>query len=394
MAQEMRLSNFVDDKGTLGNETIIGGPGAPDTVVRATAAMTPEQAAQTVENLGIPMGVYSGVDLTVKFADEIAAVPYNGNECAWIKAREQSGNYAGINVGDYIPLTTTNGYTFRNRIMGIDTYIGYGDEGHVVGHHIDWNFDELWPTKHAVNPVNYNNGIIPIEDVTADGTATTFVLTNEMDNVDKIEAGGSALSGWTYDPATYTITFESAPAAGTLTVTGTGSEHPYLSCDAYLFMNSLAGQVPNENTTNPTVKHVDYTEDGIYHYLPQKWQDIIVPKRYYAPKRYNAENRLSTNNAAGWCDLGNIWPLAECELFGMTIQSDNIYDKVAGPCHYPLFQSTAKRAKTDGNSTRYYMLLNAKDGAYTTWILCAPTGVSGYHNASYANIFLSVCFRT
>lgn len=33
MPQEMRLSNFVDDKGTLGDETIIGGPVTPNSVL-------------------------------------------------------------------------------------------------------------------------------------------------------------------------------------------------------------------------------------------------------------------------------------------------------------------------------------------------------------------------
>ena len=47
---------------------------------------------------------YPGVDLTVKFADEIKNY---SDEWAWIKARKTAGNYAGLHVGDYIPITVS-----------------------------------------------------------------------------------------------------------------------------------------------------------------------------------------------------------------------------------------------------------------------------------------------
>lgn len=391
MAQEMRLSNFVDDKGTLGNETIIGGSGAPDTVVRATAAMTPAQAAQTVQNLGIPMAVYPGVDLTVKFADEIAAAPYSGDEWEWIHARIQAGNYAGININDYIPVVA-NGNTYKAQIMGIDTYKGYGDTE--VCNHIDWIFEELWPTLNPINPANYNNGLIPKEVVSADGTATTFVLTKEMIDVAKIEAGGSELSGWTYDAATYTITFETAPAAGTLTVTGTGTEFPWLASDAYHFANSLAGQVPNGTGSNPAVKHVDYTQGGIYYYLPQKLKNVIIQKRMYLPKRYSASGVLNNPNAGGWAEIGYIWFPTECEVYGHGVWANTAYDMAGSSLQYPYFAGCMNRVKKRSGSRKNWWLLSAYSGNSSTWCYFNNAGYASSYVASNATVAPPVCFRT
>lgn len=363
------IESFIDNYGRLGSAEEIG----------SNVSMLP----------GYP---YPGVDLTKKFAAEIAAAPYNGNECAWIKAREQDGNYAGINVADYIPLTTTNGYTFTCRIMGIDTYTGYGDEDHIVGHHIDWNWDELWPEAVKMNLVRYNQGLIPVEDVTADGTATTFVLEKEMDDVAKIEAGGVELSGWTYDATTYTITFETAPAAGTLTVTGTGSESPWKSCDAHLFVNSLAGQVPNGTTLNPPVIHVDYTKDGIYHYLPQKWKDIIIPKREYVETKFSATELLNSPNSMDWVDLGNIWPLRELEVFGLDIIANNNNQK-KGFAKYPLFDSYRFITKYLNGERQRWCMLETTPTSQTSFVYVS-TG--GYSSSVYANstCYFNVCFRT
>lgn len=365
-----------------------GGEVTPGSVVDATAAMTPLQAAQTVKNLGIPMAVYSGVDLTVKFADEIANYT---DEWAWVHARTQAGNYAGININDYIPVVA-NGNTYKARVMGINTYNGYGDTE--VGKHIDWIFEELWPTLKPINPANYNNGLIPVENVTADGTATTFVLTEEMNDVAKIEAGGAELSGWTYDAATYTITFEEAPAAGTLTVTGTGTEFPWLASDAYHFANSLAGQVPNGTGFNPAVKHVDYTQGGIYYYLPQKLKNVIIQKRMYLPKRYSATGVLSNPNAGGWADIGYIWFPTECEVYGQGVWANTAYDMMGSALQYPYFAGGMNRVKKRSGSRSYWWLLSAYSGNSSSWCYVNYHGIATNYNASATGVAAPVCFRT
>lgn len=356
-------------------------PLTPQKVVDATAAMTPDQAAQTVQNLGIPMAVYPGVDLTVKFADEIANYT---DEWAWIHARIQAGDYAGININDYIPVVA-NGDTFKARVMGINTYTGYGDTE--VGNHIDWIFEELWPTRKPINPANYNNGLIPVEDVTADGTATTFVLTKEMNQVAKIESGGTELSGWTYDPSTYTITFEEAPAAGTLTVTGTGTEFPWLACDAYHFANSLAGQIPNSSGLNPAVKHVDYTQGGIYYYLPQKLKNVIIQKRAYLPQRYNATSLVTQPNAGGWTDIGYIWFPTEVEIWGRGVWGNITFDTM-GSRQYDSF-----RQNTQSGRSPFWTITQCLGN---TTYSCAyeATGIPERKNTSVVSPYMPVCFRT
>ena len=97
--------------------------------------------------------IYEGVDLTVKFASEIANY---SDEWAWIKARVTDGNYTGIHVCDYIPIICSNGYVLNAQIAGINTYTGYGDQP--VGNHIDFICKELWDDTHVMNKVNYNNG--------------------------------------------------------------------------------------------------------------------------------------------------------------------------------------------------------------------------------------------
>ena len=62
---------------------------------------------------------YEGVDLTQKFTSEIANY---SDEWAWIKARIQAGNFKGIYVCDYIPITCSNGYVLNAQVAGINTY--------------------------------------------------------------------------------------------------------------------------------------------------------------------------------------------------------------------------------------------------------------------------------
>ena len=358
--------NFVDNKGRLGTAELVGAPDFPR-----------------------PGDPYAGVNLAEKFAAEIANYP---NAQQWIKAREQAGNYTGIHVGDWLPLRANN-VDFHAQIMGIDTYTGYGDDGHVVGHHIDWILNYLWPTGVKMNLANYNNGLIPVETVSADGTATTFVLTKEMDEVAKIESGGTELSGWTYDADTFTITFEEAPAAGTLTVTGTGTENPWLATNGYRFANSLAGQVPNGAGLNPAVKRVDYTHDGIYYYLPQEWKDIIIPKRFHAAMRYSSSGLLKEPNNYGYVDLGNIWTLNEVEFIGHGCWAANGYC-TSGAAQYPLFVSKLSPMQTADGDNRVAYLLDPVDGGQNVWSYIYTTGWIGKsYNASATN-YMPVCFRT
>ena len=155
---------------------------------------------------------YPGMDLSLKFAEEIKGYT---SVWKWIQARIKAGNFYGIHVGDYIPFNCTN--SAKTRIVavvaGIDTYYKYGDQQ--VGHHIDFISKDLWPTYIQYNLANFNNGLIPVEKLSGDGSKTEFVLTKQMDGIDNIIVGSDQVTGYTYDASTFTVTFDEAPAAGT-----------------------------------------------------------------------------------------------------------------------------------------------------------------------------------
>ena len=329
---------------------------------------------------------YPGEDLTVVFAGELEGYTDPG---AWIRARIRANNFDGIHVNDYIPFTTTNGLKFKARVAGIDPYYEYGDSA--VGHHIDFVCEELWPTLKPINPVNYNNGLIPTENITSDGTATQYVLTKPMYGVAKVTLSGIDLTGWTYDKDTYTLTFSTAPAAGTMVVTGTGSEYPWLSCDAYLYANSLAGHVPNGTGLNPAIKRVDYTNDGIYHYLPDWLKSVIIDKRVLLGKRYSTSGVLSNENGWGWVNLGKLWFPAEMEVYGCPVWGSKDYG-VSGSIQYPLFMGNMRRLKKRSGSRDDGWLLSPGTGA-AYWCGVNDDGGATSGSASSGWIAAPVCFR-
>lgn len=96
--------------------------------------------------------IYEGVDLTERYAEEIAGYP---NVWKWIKARIAAGNFDGLHVGDYIPIYMGE-HLLKMQIAGIDTYYGTTDEQ--LGHHIDWISKDLYPVATQWNTSLNNNG--------------------------------------------------------------------------------------------------------------------------------------------------------------------------------------------------------------------------------------------
>lgn len=329
--------------------------------------------------------LYEGTNLAEKFKDEIANY---SDIWQWIKARIKAGNYAGIHVNDFIRWQTTDKKWIESRIAGINTYKRYGDQE--VADHIDFISKDLWPTLHVMQPVNYNNGVIPIENLSGDGAKTTFTLVNEMAGIASVTVGGTAVTSYTYDIDTHTITFSEAPATGTnnIVVTGTGSMHPWLSSDLYLYANSLRGHVPSGTSKTSPVKLVDYRDDGIWSKLPDELKAVIVMKRALLSQRYSASGVLSNNNSWGWQDMGKLWIPSEIEVYGHGVWANNGYDK-GGFVQYPIFNCNMGRIKGLGD----WWLISDSDG--NTGYFC---GVTGGGNASHAIasatwVGLPVCFR-
>lgn len=102
---------------------------------------------------GMASSVYSGDDLTFKFAADISGFP---SVWDWIKARIQAGSFIGLHVGDYIPFLA-GGNSIKAEIAGINTYYKSGNPD-IIGHHIDFISRDCWPETHVWNKVDYNNG--------------------------------------------------------------------------------------------------------------------------------------------------------------------------------------------------------------------------------------------
>lgn len=263
--------------------------------------------------------------------------------------------------------------------------------------HIDFISKDLWPTLHVMNPVNYNNGIIPTENLSGDGTKTAFVLTNEMASIASVTIGGTAVTSYTYDIDTHTITFTDAPVAGTnnIVVTGTGSEYPWLASDLYLYANSLKGHVADGTSKTSPVKLVDYTKDGIWSKLPEALKAVIVVKRALHQKRYSDSGVLSNSNSWGWENMGKLWIPSEMEVYGCEVWGNNKFDN-GGFVQYPIFNCcNTNRVKGLGDGGSRYAWWLMSSGTGSTSLFC-NVGVGGNANstiAADARIGAPVCFR-
>lgn len=280
---------------TAANKAASAANTATDAANKATSAATAaageankaaDNAKSAVEYVDV-IDCYDGIDLTVKFADEIANY---SDPWAWIQARIQANKFAGLHVCDYIPFTTTNGYTFNARIGGINTY--YRTGAAPQKRHIDFITQETWPETFQMNLVDYNNG-------TSDQPV------------------------------------------------------PWLASNGYLYVNSLAGQVPNSTTLPLEMTDVDYTTSGIYYYLPDELKAVITEKLAYINTRYSKSGLLTDDNSQQFANLGKLWIPSEFEIAGSSILGSAATKDGTGYVQYPLFANNMKRlfvAKTVGRA--------------------------------------------
>lgn len=269
---------------------------------------------------------YPGVDLTQKFATEIANY---SDAWAWIKARIKAGDFSQIHVCDYIPFTTSNSRTFQAQVGGINTYKGYGDTE--IGNHIDFITRELWPDTFQMNPVNINNG------------------TSETKNT------------------------------------------PWLASNGYLYLNSLAGQVPNSTTQPFEMADVDYTAGGMYYYLPTALKNVIVKKRVYAPTRYSASGVLTNDNSGAWVNLGKLWLPDEYEITGARLMTSTGWFS-GGFVQYPIFAHGMNRLKRAGGGRDNWWASSAYAGSSTAFVFVYNNG-RVYLNSASGALRAPFCFR-
>lgn len=96
--------------------------------------------------------IYKGRNLATVFAEEIKNYD---DEWAWIRARIKAGNYTGIYIGDYIPVTMNN-ETVNMQVAGIDCYYKTTDQQ--LGHHIDFISKDCFSETVKWHLENKNNG--------------------------------------------------------------------------------------------------------------------------------------------------------------------------------------------------------------------------------------------
>lgn len=271
---------------------------------------------------------YVGVDLTQKFASEIANY---SDEWAWIKARIQAGNFKGIYVCDYIPITCSNEYVLNAQVAGINTYKGYGDPQ--VGNHIDFICKELWNDLHVMNKVDYNNG-------------------------------------------------------------NANSPSPFLASDLNYWLNSMSGNVPNSESDPSVTTEVDYTTSGVLYYLPDKLKNQIITKRVLLPGRYTAGQVLTNDNSWAWQSTDKLWIPSEVEVCGAPCWGNSGYG-MGGFVQYPLFACNMNRAKLRcASKDRYtWWLLSARAGDFALFAEISSTVGCDKDGAAATWVASPVCFR-
>ena len=291
-----------------------------DAIEKAVQKEVNEQLYQMSDEL------YEGVDLTVKFADEIANY---SDEWAWLEARRAAGNFKGIHVADYIPVTL-NDNIYHAEIMGINTYKNYGNTA--VGDHIDFILRELWETLHVWNKVRYNNGI-------------------------------------------------------------SSNQYPFLASDLYYYMNALSGSVPNAEKVNPTMVSVDYTSSGIYYYFPTKLKNVLKNKIIMLPKRYNSSSLLTGDNGVDWQSIGKLWVPSEIEVYGTSIWGGGGYAAQGFQQYpYFRNNMRRVKGFVNGEKYNWW-LSSSSYGNSIFACYVHPTGDATQYNTSHTLCGVAVCFR-
>ena len=275
---------------------------------------------------------YDGVDLSARFAAEIAASPYNGDVWAWLKGRCTAQNFDGLYVKDYVQFTTTDNITVVAQIAGINQYRRFNYTA-LSAYHIDFIGKNLWPEKHVWNKADYNNGL--------------------ADNM-----------------------------------------FPYLCSDLKLWLNSEAGAVPNAATVNPTMENVDYTSTGVLARLPAALKNVIVEKQACISRRYTSEGLLTDDTGWGFVSLGKLWVPAEMEVYGCCIWGSKGHSQAAFT-QYPIFRDSKMRIKDSGNvgNRTAWWLLTPHSGTSTYAAHLNRSGEADYNYASNTGIGAPVCFR-
>lgn len=286
--------------------------------------------------------LHEGVDLEIKFADEIAEA---GNVYTWLENRKNAGNFEGIHIGDYFHTSilagTVAGYSipaqnFLCRIVGINTYKNCGDTP--IGDMFYIISDQVIDTPIKWNPADNNNG------------------TSNRNN-------------------------------------------PWLASAIYAVLNGV-NNYDNTSGYNKVVHGANASGKGILQLLPKDLQNVIKQKRGLLDKRYSASGLLTGGTNWAWEDMGKLWLPNEIEVYGCGIRSNlcqtaGFWFPEAGlSIQFPWFANNCG-----------HRIKKRSDGARCGWWLSSVAGnTSGYachvnsngnadsHACTYATIYAPLCF--
>ncbi len=285
--------------------------------------------------------LYTGEDLTQKFAKEIAEA---GNVYTWLEARKNAGNFEGIHVGDYFPTSisagTVAGYNiaaqaFRCRIVGINTYKNCGDTS--IGNMLYIMSDEVIDTPIKWNPINNNNG------------------TNNRKN-------------------------------------------PWLASAMYAVLNGV-NNYDNTSGYNKAAHGANASAKGILQLLPQALQTVLKQKRNLLDDRYSSSGLLTGSTDWNWGDMGKLWLPNEYEVYGCAVhsnlcQTSGFWHPEAGSSiQFPWFANNCEhRIKKNSTGGRCTWWLSSAASGYTAGVCVVSDSGNAHSYYAYVSIYAPLCF--
>lgn len=223
-----------------------------------------------------------------------------------------------------------------------------------------------------------------------DGETLEFQLTRR-------EAGYPALSSvtvgsatltpetdYTYDGETGILTFVTEPASAAVikAVWETPIAIPFMASKLYTYMNSLRMGVPNEAAADPFLTEVDYTNDGIYKWLPDTVKAVISLKNVNLATRFTAGTLRTTTLADAWVNIGPLWIPDEREVYGAQMHATHISDNWYTRWYPAFFGGNRRKGAGNGGSRATWWLIPASSGYSAYFCGVYSTGLAYDYTAS------------
>jgi len=284
----------------------------------------------------IAQGIYTGCNLSEKFAAEIANY---SSTAAWLHARCAAGNFAGIHPFDYwyeatsaatIAGTSVPAQNRKCVIAGINLYKGTGDTELTDNHLVIWA--GLSDMNVTFNDVNSNNG------------------------------------------STYNAS-------------------PVLASKAWAVLNGV-----NNVGTNKTGS-VGYNANGagFLQTFSSTLQGYMKNMRCFMGERYSSTAAVTNDTGQNWKDRGKLFLPSEIEVYGCMIHSNNTAQTYGnqegyGPyCHWPIFKSAGTNGRLREGRASWWLGSVVGGSSSGVCYVSGDGGANGF-DATSTWIRLPLCF--